>query len=43
MSKTSFDHLQEIMENAGTLSSRADYSLAVDNTIAQELVKELGL
>ena len=43
MSKTSFDHLQEIMENAGTLPERADYHLAVDNTIAEKLVKELGL
>ena len=43
MSKTDFDHLQEIMENAGTLESRADYNAAVDNTIANALVKELGL
>ena len=43
MSKASFDRLQDIMENAGTLESRADYSLAVDNTIANELVAELEL
>lgn len=43
MSKASFDKLQEIMENAGTLKERADYNLAVDNTIAQELVKELNI
>ncbi len=43
MSKTAFDHLQEIMENAGTLSSRADYNVAVDNSIADELIKELDL
>ena len=43
LSETSFYHLQEIMENAGTLPTRADYNAAVDNTIARELVKELGL
>ncbi|MCH5351599.1 MAG: ABC transporter substrate-binding protein [Clostridiales bacterium] len=43
MSRESFDKLQDIMENAGTLSSRADYSLAVDNKIAKELVGELGI
>lgn len=43
LKKDAFDRLQDIMENAGTLSSRADYNAAVDNTIANELVKELGL
>ncbi|MCX4312444.1 MAG: ABC transporter substrate-binding protein [Clostridia bacterium] len=43
MSRESFDKLQTIMENAGTLASRADYSLAVDNTIANELAAELDL
>lgn len=43
MAKTAFDRLQDIMENAGTLSERADYSVAVDNTIANELVSELEL
>lgn len=43
MSQTAFDHLQEIMENAGTLDERADYSVAVNNTIANELVQELGI
>lgn len=43
MAKSAFERLQDIMENAGTLSSRADYNLAVDNTIANELVQELGL
>lgn len=38
-----FERLQDIMENAGTLSTRADYKLAVDNTIARELVAELGM
>ena len=42
MSESAFNHLQEIMENAGTLKSRADYSKAVDNTLANELLKELG-
>lgn len=35
MSEESFNRLQDIMENAGTLTSRADYSLAVDNSIAR--------
>ena len=43
MSEAAFNRLQDIMENAGTLSSRADYTLAVDNTIANELVAELEL
>ncbi|MBE5730692.1 MAG: ABC transporter substrate-binding protein [Clostridiales bacterium] len=37
MSKASFDSLQDIMQNAGTLDERADFSLAVDNSIAMEL------
>ncbi len=43
MKEADFNRLQDIMENAGTLSTRADYKLAVDNTIANELVAELGL
>ncbi len=43
LEKTSFELLQDIMENAGTLESRADYNAAVDNTIANQLVKELGM
>ena len=43
MAQEDFDRLQTIMENAGTLSSRADYNLAVDNTIARELVQELDI
>ena len=43
MTKTAFEHLQDIMENAGTLTSRADYAAAVDNTIADELKIELGI
>lgn len=38
MSEQSFNRLQEIMENSGNLSERADYSMAVDNSIAKELV-----
>lgn len=43
LAESSFNRLQDIMENTGTLSSRADYSTAVDNTIANELIAELGL
>ena len=43
MAEADFNRLQTIMENAGTLPTRADYNLAVDNTIARELVRELGL
>ena len=38
MSEQSFDRLQDIMANSGNLSDRADYSLAVDNSIAKELI-----
>lgn len=38
MTKQSFDKLQEIMENSGNLSGRADFDLAVDNSIAKELI-----
>ena len=41
MSKESFERLQDIMENAGTLPTRADYNAAVDNTLASELAKEI--
>lgn len=43
MAEEDFNRLQTIMENAGTLSTRADYNLAVDNTIALELVQELEM
>lgn len=43
MKKVDFDRLQSIMENAGTLKKRADYDLAVDNTIADELIAELDM
>ncbi len=38
MSEQSFNKLQDIMENSGNLSGRADYSMAVDNSIAKELL-----
>lgn len=38
MKKADFERLQDIMENAGTLSTRADYSVAVDNSIAEQLI-----
>lgn len=37
MSKASFEKLQDIMQNSGNLSERADFSLAVDNSIAESL------
>lgn len=37
MSEADFNRLQDIMENAGTLPTRADYSLAVDNAIAKKV------
>lgn len=37
MTKASFDKLQDIMENSNNLSSRADFSVAVDNSIAETL------
>jgi len=42
MSKTAFENLQNIMENAGTLDSRADYDKAVDNTYAQKVLNSLA-
>ena len=38
MTNESFDRLQDIMENAGELSSRADFEKLVDNTYAQEII-----
>lgn len=37
MKEADFNRLMDIMENAGTLSERADFSKAVDNGIAQEI------
>ena len=33
-----FNPLMDIMENAGTLTSRADFDLAVDNSLAREVI-----
>lgn len=41
MKEEAFTLLQDIMENAGELSARADYSAAVDNTIAETVAAEL--
>lgn len=38
LKEADFNHLMDIMENAGTLSSRADFSKAVDNSIAAEVI-----
>ncbi len=37
MSKGAFERLQDIMQNSGNLSQRADFSIAVDNSIAESL------
>lgn len=37
MTEESFSRLQDIMENAGELSSRADFAKLVDNTYAKEI------
>ncbi len=37
MTKESFERLQDIMENAGKLEKRADFSVVVDNSIAKTL------
>ncbi len=42
MSETAFENLQDIMENAGTLTSRADYDKAVDNSFAQRVLDRLS-
>lgn len=41
MKEESFSLLQDVMEGAGQLSSRADYSMAVDNSIANIVAAEL--
>ncbi len=41
MKEEDFNRLQDIMENAGELSSRADFSVAVDNSIANTVAAEL--
>lgn len=42
MKESAFEKLQDIMENAGELSARADFSKIVDNTIATELMTEFN-
>ncbi len=41
MKEADFNRLQDIMENAGELSTRADFSVAVDNKIASIVAAEL--
>ena len=41
MTEEAFNALQAIMENAGTLSSRADFAKAVDNTFAAKVAAKL--
>ena len=41
MKEEDFNLLQDIMTNAGNLSGRADFSLAVDNSIADIVAAEL--
>lgn len=41
MLKKDFDRLQDIMTNAGELTTRADFDVAVDNSIASIVEKEL--
>ncbi|MCI9518996.1 MAG: ABC transporter substrate-binding protein [Clostridia bacterium] len=38
LKESDFNHLMDIMENAGTLPSRADFDKAVDNSIAAEIM-----
>ena len=37
MKKEDFDRLQTVMEEAGELASRVDFSLLVDNTWAEKV------
>lgn len=41
MSKTAFDNLQNVMQNAGELKTRVEYSKITDNTFATKLYNEL--
>lgn len=38
-SKTAFERMQDIMQNAGQITQRADYNKVVDNTIANKVAK----
>ncbi len=42
MTQESFERLQDIMQNAGELSKRADYAKLVDNTLANEVMTEFS-
>jgi len=39
LSKESFDRLQDVIESAGELTRRADYSKVVNNTFAEKVIK----
>lgn len=41
MTETSFEKLQDIMSNAGTLSQRADFTKMVDNSYARNALDQL--
>ena len=41
MSETAFDNLQNVMQNAGELKTRVEYSKITDNTFATKLYNEL--
>ena len=41
MTKTAFDNLQAVMENAGELSNRVDYTQITDNTFAYDVYSEV--
>ena len=41
MTQESFNRMQDILENAGELQARADYSKLVDNSYAQAVIDEL--
>ena len=42
MSKDSFTRLQDIMESAGELSERVEFTELVDNSFAEAAVEEAG-
>ena len=41
MTETAFDNLQAVMENAGELSSKVDYTKITDNTFANDVYNEV--
>jgi hypothetical protein len=40
MSESAYERLLDIMENAKSLSERVDFEKLVDNTLAEEVMKE---